>query len=830
MYNLFRHLNLSKKLSALVIFSLFFSFIILGLNFDSFLKENDYKATHKRMTHGFDRIVTHIAESKQSLSKGISFTQSDESLLASIDLINNYQDKENYNSVLLDEEKKIIAQKLLNKVKLSLNNHIILYDINGELLAYVIKRKEQYQLNFISYRDGKQVLFSKYEDEDVYHQIPFKPHKLIEYQHNIYYNMNDATTNILITYHLDDTDIFIKSHHNILSQDGSSIVAHIEMSYSLNQAYFKHLSEDLNMMISLQHSSSDDSSNSKSLLDTEIERSLVMKQTADSYNAEMFLDTEDGRINITMTLQKSILQHNLKENRYQLFLLILGVTLMILLLLRFLFHRGLAIPLELLMKQIYRVQQRDYSPVEVLRTGDELEAISQNINQLAFTINSRESELKKSQETLTYLSYHDVLTTLPNRRFFEEKLQIALESANQNEDKNRFALLFLDLDGFKEVNDTLGHPIGDKLLQKVSQSLKDTIDSDDTVARFGGDEFMILVNQIHKNEKIELLIQKIMDIFQKPFSCQDYEVRSTISIGITKYLDDGDDGVSLISNADLALHQAKINGGNTYCYFTHEMVQKLRKRINMINNMKSAFDTFKQFYLLYQPKISTSTGKIIAVEALVRWNSSDGLIRPDEFIGLSEETGLIIPLGEWILHQACSDFVQLQRENCLLEQISVNISTVQMTQSNMLQTVRNVLRDTKIEAKYLELEITESYLVHTDQSALELLQKFRDMNIQLAIDDFGTGYSSLSYLQKLPVTRLKIDKSFIDDLPYSKESVAIATAIMTLGKTFDLSITAEGVETKEQLDFLKDIGCDEIQGYYYAKPLTLDGLREFCQR
>jgi len=827
MYNLFKHLNLSKKLSALVIFSIFLSFIILGINFDSFLKENDFKSTHKRMTHGFDRIATHITEVKSSLSKGVSFTQSDESLLASIDLINNYQNKKNYNSILLDEEKKIIVQKLLNKVKLSLNDNIVLYDKNSELIAYVVKIKQHYQLNFISYENEKKVLFSKYDDEDEYHTLPYKPHKLIEFLHKKYYNMIDATKNILITYHLDRRDILIKSHHNILSQDESSIVAHIEMSHSLNQAYFQHLSDDLNMTISLDLKS-DNIDKTQSLLHTEIDKSLIMNQTHDSYRGSMFLDTEDGAINIHITLQKSLLQHNLKENRYQLFLLILAVTVMMLILLRYVFYRSLALPLERLMRQIFQVQQRNYSPMKVLKTGDELEKISQNINHLAYTINSRELELKKSQETLTYLSYHDALTTLPNRRFFEEKLQLALESAEKN--KIDFALLFLDLDSFKEVNDTLGHPMGDILLKKVSQALKSTIDVDDTLARFGGDEFMILVNGINKSNKLELIVTKIMKLFQQPFSCQDYELKSSISIGITKYFDDGKDGVSLISNADLALHQAKNNGGDTYCYFTLEMVQKLRSRINMINNMKSAMKDFSQFFLLYQPKVSAITGKIIAIEALIRWNSPDGLVRPDEFISLAEETGMIIPLGEWIFEQACKDFVLLKRENYHLEQISINLSTVQMSQSNMLETVRNVIERTNIEASDIELEITESYLATNDVESLNLLQKFRDMNIDLAIDDFGTGYSSLSYLQKLPVTRLKIDKSFIDDLPHSKESVAIATAIITLGKTFGLSITAEGVETKEQLDFLKKISCDEIQGYYYAKPLTLDELREFCKK
>jgi len=286
--------------------------------------------------------------------------------------------------------------------------------------------------------------------------------------------------------------------------------------------------------------------------------------------------------------------------------------------------------------------------------------------------------------------------------------------------------------------------------------------------------------------------------------------------------------MTLLKNADLAMYKTKNEGRNSFSFFTNELSSYIEKRITMINALKDAIVDYKEFSLVYQPKVSIKTGKVSGIEALIRWNSSVlGFTRPDQFISLAEESHMIIPLGEWIAKKSCEDFLAFQKDGIDIEHLSINVSTIQLLFSDMLSTVKNVIQTTGIDPAKIELEITESYIATNEKSTLEILKSFRDMGISLAIDDFGTGYSSLSYIQQLPVTRLKIDKSFVDDIPYSQTSVGVAKAIIALAKTFNLHLTAEGVETKQQVEFLKENGCDEIQGYFYSKPLSVEELKKY---
>lgn len=808
-----------------MVLAFLFSFAAVGFYFDSFLKQNYLQNTKKRMLHGYQRINANLMNISDELKKGIDFIQTDESFLASIDLINNYQDKENYNAILLDEEKKSIAKQLLDRVKLSLNNNISLYDQNEELIAFIIKDLQGYRLNFISYENGKKVLYSKDEYAKLYTQKPFQEYQFIAFKHISYYQQEQAINYAVITYHAYGRDVFIQSHRNILAENGNEIIAHIEMSYLMGKSYFATLSNNLDMRVTISRDEKY-AFQSSPLFDKEAYEGLDIMQTDEGYVGAMIMPTLDGDVYIVARLQKALLKTTLDENRVKLLTIFLIVIIIILPVLRFLFTRGLAKPLKALMQQIHKIEQRNYSNSRQLTTGDELETISKNINNLASTICSREASLQQSQDNLKFLFNHDPLTNLPNRRFFSERLQHSLDLAARNQTKN--AVLFLDLDKFKDINDLLGHDVGDELLKTVSKRLSLSLRRVDTLARIGGDEFYILIEDIKNISEIEIIVKKLIDGFKHSFFCEGHEIRTTTSIGIAIYPDDGTDSMTLIKNADMAMYESKAKGRNNFSYFSKKLSVYLKQRMERINALKTAVETCDEFILLYQPKISVLTGKIVAVEALVRWQSSKlGFVRPDRFIALAEETHLIVPLGYWILQQACNDFVKLQDEGYTLEKISINISNIQLLHSDMLHTLQQIIKITGINSNQIELEITESYIATNEKKALQTLQDFRAMNIDLAIDDFGTGYSSLSYLQKLPVTRLKIDKSFVDDLPDSDESVAIAKAIIGLAKTFNLAITAEGVETEAQLEFLKNVQCDEIQGYFYAKPLSIEELKQF---
>ena len=491
-------------------------------------------------------------------------------------------------------------------------------------------------------------------------------------------------------------------------------------------------------------------------------------------------------------------------------------------------------PIERLQEGIREIQEGSLGQQIMVTSNDEIAQLTTSFNRMsteladsAEIIQERETALKRSQKELEYLSNHDALTDLPNRRFFMLRLEHAIEQAKRRDTK--IAVLFLDLDEFKQVNDTLGHDVGDELLVEVSNRLSDTVRSVDTLARIGGDEFNILIEDVKQVRDVEVVVEKLLVDFKLPFICNGHEIATTASIGVALYPDDGDDMMTLIKHADLAMYQSKDEGRNNYSFFSRKLSEYIEERSTYINAMKATLkEQCREFHLLYQPKVSLETGNISGAEALVRWNNpSLGFIGPDRFIKMAEETNLIIPLGEWILNQAFRDFKAMQALGCVYPKISINVSSVQLRNSDMIRTVKRAIRDSGITPEEVELEITESYIVTDQENALRTLQELRNMHLDIAIDDFGTGYSSMSYLQKLPVTRLKIDKSFVDNLPDSRESIAIAKAIIALANTFGLDITAEGVETREQLDYLKSVHCHEVQGYYYAKPLSFEEFVAF---
>lgn len=817
--------SLKTKLSILVTATVILVITSLGFYFDGFLKKNSLENAHARMHHGYERLSYNLQKIERELKEGIAFVISDERMIASIHLINNYQDKKNYNIYLIDEEKKSISLQLLNRVKLSFNDDIVLYDINEEVIAFVSREKESYLLNYISYSDSQPKLHSRYEEQ---HQYTLRDTPLplnVSFKHKNFYDIKKLDKASIVTYHRLADRIIIKSHLNVFDPDSDHILGHIEMSRILDRTYFEELSETLDLEIKYSFDSALDKL-AVNLDKNPVPRQLKVVQTDINYTAIVKQGSQDGSIYYLAYLNKINLNALLNENRTQFVILLFIVAMTIMILMRYIIHRWLDRPLSELMSQINKIESQDYSTSKHVSTGDELEKISVNINRLALTVQERETSLGISRDELEHLSNHDELTDLPNRRVFSLCLQHGLDLASRSH--GRLAIIFIDMDQFKMVNDTLGHDVGDQLLIQVSKRLLKNIRAGDTLARIGGDEFNILIENAPDTPKLEMIVEKYMSLFNAPFSCIEHEINVTVSVGIAVYPEDGEDSVTLIKHADLAMYSTKDQGRNNYTFFSNELSINAEERVNLIHALDRAIESGDQFELHYQPKLLAGSHRIISIEALIRWNCPEyGLIVPDKFIPLSEETGQINVIGQWVIQQACQDFIRLQEEGIQLQHISINVSKVQLSKDDLISFVQETITRTGIKAEQIELEITESYIATDVDLAISTLQAFFDMGVGIAIDDFGTGYSSMSYLHKLPISRLKIDKSFVDGLPGSKDSSTITRAIISLAKSFNLKITAEGVEYKEQLLFLESEQCDEIQGYYFSKPLCLKDLRAF---
>jgi diguanylate cyclase (GGDEF)-like protein len=437
----------------------------------------------------------------------------------------------------------------------------------------------------------------------------------------------------------------------------------------------------------------------------------------------------------------------------------------------------------------------------------------------------RESESKlEYARRVEYLAYHDGLTSLPNRSMFSKLLSQRLSEARRYD--RQLAVAFLDLDRFKQINDTLGHEAGDQLLQEVAARLQGCVRDSDTVARLGGDEFVVLLPELEDGKHAAIVALKILAVIGKPFTLIGHEFRVTASIGISVYPQDGQDEQTLTKNADIAMYQAKAEGKNNFQFYSEKLNANSLERLTLESSLRHALER-DEFRLNYQAKRDMRTGRIAGMEALLRWEHPDlGTVHPMQFIPVAEETGLIVPIGRWVLKTACLQNVAWQKEGLPPLSIAVNMTARQFTDEYLIQDLESILEATGMKPQLLEIELAESLLIHDVENTLRILKGLKSLGVRIAIDDFGTGYSSLATLQRFPLDTVKIDRSFIGDLVGPSENAGLADAIIAMGKSLSLTVVAQGVETKEQADFLQAHACDELQGFYFNRPLP---AKQFAQ-
>jgi diguanylate cyclase (GGDEF)-like protein len=442
------------------------------------------------------------------------------------------------------------------------------------------------------------------------------------------------------------------------------------------------------------------------------------------------------------------------------------------------------------------------------------------------------TDRKAAEEKVQHLAYYDALTGLPNRILLQDRLTKALASARRRKDK--VALLFLDLDRFRDVNEAFGLPFGDLLLQEFAKRLERCVREQDSVARLDmgrlhGDEFLIVLTGIKDISEAAVAAKRFMDTMTAEFAVQGHSLVITCSLGISIFPEHGADGETLIKNADAAMYFARDRGRNNFQFFTEEMNARIMERLALESSLRLALER-KEFFLVYQPQMDISTGRITGLEALLRWQHPElGLVPPDRFIGIAERSGLILPIGEWVLRTACAQARKWHDEGPRAVPVAVNVSAVQFRQEDFSKLIGSVLLETGLASQYLELELTESLLLSDANATFSTLRDLKALGLSLAIDDFGTGYSSLSYLKHFPISKLKIDRSFIRDVALNPDDAAITTAIIAMAKQLKLKVIAEGVEDEAQLSFLRENHCDEIQGYYFCKPLVVDAVADFLR-
>jgi diguanylate cyclase (GGDEF)-like protein len=458
----------------------------------------------------------------------------------------------------------------------------------------------------------------------------------------------------------------------------------------------------------------------------------------------------------------------------------------------------------------------EYEAREIFALSSTMNAMIKSIRTSKIALLDQHKQLRKQKNALEYQATHDALTGLPNRILFTERLQHAIETSKTR--NAPMALMFVDLDHFKEINDSLGHEAGDKVLSIVTERLRETIRNDEALARFGGDEFTVLIEGFTHTDEVSATAERILRTLSEPITVDHNELYVGCSIGISLFPDNGDTPPDLLKYADAAMYAAKNEGRNSLRYYSSEMTARALERVVMETSLRAALKN-GEFVVYYQPQVNGKEDKLVGMEALVRWNSPNmGMVSPAAFIPIAESSGLIVELDRYVMHRAMNEIAQWYAQGLNPGVLSMNLTIKQLQQKDFVDFLQNLIVESGCSVEWIELEVTEDQIMNNPDEAIKILNRISDIGVKIAVDDFGTGYSSLSYLKKLPINKLKIDQSFVRDLPEDEEDSAITKAIIAMAQSLNLEVIAEGVETFAQKEFLVQNGCENIQGYFYSKP------------
>ena len=639
---------------------------------------------------------------------------------------------------------------------------------------------------------------------------------------------------------LNGKDLILLSICPILTSAGEGpINGYIVLGANFNEKKIAYIGEELSSEIKLTFLK--DFEYDRKFFDLKDDKIQIDAVSDQKIIGRAFLDDIDGKHLLLLSIEKNRDINNIGEAGIKATLwLLLGLFFLFAIIITVILDRGILLRFQELSNDIRKIGEGKDLSVRLKRQNidDELTDVSNEINGMLgalersqLFLSKSESALKKAieklqdevlehektQEQIKYIAYHDTLTGLPNRNLLNELLVHSITLAERN--NKCMAVLFLDIDGFKMINDIKGHGMGDQILQEVAERLLKTLRKSDVIARHGGDEFIVIIEELDNCSGVELIANKIINCFQEPFHLENQDYFLTTSVGVAVYPADGQTPDMLIKNADIAMYKAKENGKNQYLFCTPVMKDVANETMELSTNLYRAIEK-NELELYYQPQLSCHNNQIMGVEALIRWRHPVmGLISPAKFIPIAEKTGLILPIGEWVLRTACQQNKKWQEQGLPKIRMGVNLSLRQFHNNDLLNLVESVLKETKLAPQYLELEITETIAMKEKSYIINTLNAFRQIGVSIAIDDFGTEYSSLSYLKHLPVDRLKVAMQFIRGIGIDHKDEALAKGIIVLAKSIGMNVIAEGVETKEQLEFLKNHNCDEIQGYYFFKPL-----------
>jgi diguanylate cyclase (GGDEF)-like protein len=623
------------------------------------------------------------------------------------------------------------------------------------------------------------------------------------------------------------------------------------MGYYINDEIIKGLEEKLRLSINIDRVNKLDKEKSDLYYFLDYSEVMVASLTNDKIAGYTILEDINGNeiISLSIEISRDIMGIGKNTAMLIIVLLILSSFIFTAIILIFL-NRNIIERFIDISKEIKKIsEEKKFSNrLKLQKFNDEISIVTEEINNMLNKLEENQHQIienektlklanenlenevlerKKIEEKIKHIAYHDYLTGLPNRLSFTEQLNHAIHVADRT--VKVVSIMFLDLDGFKMINDTMGHSAGDELLKKVSDRLVKTLRNTDIIARIGGDEFIIMIECIENIKDVKFIADKIIKSFIKPFIIEGQDCFISTSIGVSIYPIDGENAEVLIKNADIAMYKAKEGGKNKYVLCTPLMKDSINETLNITNKLYRAMEN-NELELYYQPQVNSYTNEIVGAEALLRWKNSElGMISPSKFILLAEQTGLIKPIGEWVLRTACKQNKIWQNVGYPKIRIAVNISVKQFEDRSLLTAIEDVLKETEMEPKYLEIEITESIIMKEKEYVIATLNKLREMGIQIAIDDFGTEYSSLSYLKNLPANRIKIAMPFVHGINVNNKDESITKAIIVLAKNMNMGLIAEGVETQAQLEFLTQRLCDEIQGYYFYKPMPASEMEKLLK-